>query len=97
MKKAMEDFAALATEHRDAISCSLMEDEILCAQMAQFVSEEEKPLHTYPDLFVALRARAFALCTERRTEGEHAQVKVVSVRGFRYAGPVVIAARKRRN
>eukprot|EP00435_Cladocopium_sp_Y103_P039770 s2160_g10.t1 len=61
VKKAMEDYASLAEEHRDAISSGLMQDDILHAQMVQFVSEEEKPLHKFPDLFFGFACEGFCV------------------------------------
>ena len=94
--KAIADFDSLEPRSRDAISSGLMENGVTKAQLVSFAEDADKPLHFYPDAFVAIRSLAFSLCSERRTEGEHAHVKFASLRGFRFAGPVVIAARKRR-
>ena len=94
--KAICDYDAMEARSRDAVSSGLLENPTTRAQLMAFAQDEDLPLHLYPDAFVAIRSLAYVLCAERRTEGEHAQVKFVSRRGFRYAGPVVIAARKRR-
>ena len=94
--KAIAEFDALDVQLRDAVSSSLMEHEDVALQLRQFAEQVGTPLHAFPDAFILIRAYAFTLCTERRTEGEHAQVKHVSLRGFRFAGPVTIAARKRK-
>ncbi len=94
--KAIAEFDALDVQLRDAVSSSLMEHEDVALPLRQFAEQVGTPLHSFPDAFILIRAYAFTLCTERRTEGEHAQVKHVSLRGFRFAGPVTIAARKRK-
>lgn len=94
--KVIKEYESLQPRQRDALSSSLMEDQAVTGQLRSFAFDVSKPLHEYPDAFLRVRSLAFVLCAERRTEGEHAMVKFSSMRGFRFAGPVVIAARKRR-
>lgn len=94
--RGIAEYDALLPHNRDSVSASLLEhDAVVAMQLRHFAVTEDKPLHDYPDAFIAIRARAFALLTERHTEGEHARVKFHAQRGFRFAGPVVAAARKR--
>lgn len=100
-KKAVQDgiaeYEAMAPHNKDSVSALLLEhDHAVSAQLRAFAAQSDRSLHDFPDAFLALRARAFALCVERHTEGEHARVKFHAQRGFRFAGPVMVAARKRK-
>ena len=95
--EAIAEYDTLAPQSRDAASAALLEhDPRVSQQLREFATDPERPLHDYPEAFLSIRARAFALCAERHTEGEHARVKFHAQRGFRFAGPVMVAARKRR-
>ena len=95
--KGLAEYDAMPNHAKDSVSATLLEhDTAVSTQLRQFAVSEGRPLHDFRDAFLALRARAFSLLTERHTEGEHARVKFHAQRGFRFAGPVTVAARKRR-
>ena len=66
-------------------------------QLRAFAKDPERSLHKYPDAFVAIQELSLVPLVERRIEGEHAQVKLAAQRGFRWAGPAMVCARKRRH
>ena len=96
--RGISEYEKMKPHERDAVSASMLEhDKSVAQQLKSFARVDcSRPLHDFPDAFLALRARAFSLLTERHTEGEHARIKLHAQRGFRFAGPVVTAARKRR-
>ena len=98
VKECFAQFEGMQPHQRDSVAALLLEtNATVSTQLRDFASRPGRSLHEYADAFMEIRARAFSLCTERHTEGEHARVKFHSRRGFRYAGLVTIAARKRRN
>ena len=97
VRDAFEQFGNARPMERDAISSFFLEtNAAVSGQLRDFSERPDTSLHDYPDAFLLVRAHAFALCAERHTEGEHARVKFHAQRGYRFAGPVMVAARKRR-
>ena len=83
---------------RDGVSLQLLApDSTVGMQLRQFAGHPDKELHRYPDAFVAVQEVAFASVVERRIEGEHAQVKFVAWRGFRFLRRAMVSARRRRH
>jgi hypothetical protein len=97
VQDAVAEFESIPVSRRDAVSCALLQaDTAVGVQLREF-AESDRDLADFPDAFLHVRARAFALMTERRTEGQHALVKHHALRGLRFAGPAIIAARKRQD
>ena len=97
VRDAFEQYGNLRALERDAVSSFFLETNAAVSQQPRdFAERADSSLHDYPDAFLFVRAHAFALCAERHTEGEHARLKFHAQRGYRFAGPVMVAARKRR-
>ena len=59
-------------------------------------AQDTHPLHAYSTAFAAVFEYALCSLAERRTEGEHKNLKSAGVRGLRFAKPALNAALKRR-
>ena len=79
----------------DAVSFRAFSGLTLESRQLKAFASSELPLHRYAEAWIMVQEYAFCSLAERGTERQHSEIRNAARRGQRYAGPAVVASRKR--
>ena len=79
----------------DAVSFRAFSGQTLESRQLKAFASSELLLHRYAEAWITVQEYAFCSLAERGTERQHSEVRNAARRGQRYAGPAVVASRKR--
>ncbi|CAE7775438.1 unnamed protein product [Symbiodinium sp. CCMP2592] len=79
----------------DAVSFRAFSGQMLESRQLKAVADSELPLHHYAEAWTMVQEYSFCSLAERGAERQHSEIRNAARRGQRYAGPAVVASRKR--
>ncbi|CAE6940604.1 unnamed protein product [Symbiodinium sp. CCMP2592] len=79
----------------DAVSFRAFSGQTLESRQLKAFADSELPLHHYAEAWTLVQEYSFCSLAERGTERQHSEIRNAARRGQRYAGPAVVASRKR--
>ncbi|CAE7307383.1 unnamed protein product [Symbiodinium sp. CCMP2592] len=79
----------------DAVSFRAFSGQTLESRQLKAFADSELPLRHYAEAWTMVQEYSFCSLAERGTERQHSEIRNAARRGQRYAGPAVVASRKR--